>query len=200
MCRAWPRHTARRGGGPPVGAPGQVDGALPGDSADEGEPPPGQGEVEGAASIPVGIEGEPGRQGPEAGARCSQDRAREATAMGGHREFPVRPGVVVPKEPGARAAHGRQIGTAVSPQHTVLPQAIEALDVRVPPRLPQRDEPPVHPEEEAQAHDLGEREAMGIPPPMIPNSLSSWLTAGTPSSRQAWRKWAHQASALLLPW
>ena len=73
-------------------------------------------------------------------------------------------GVVVAEEAPTRPPHPRQIGTAVPPEDPGLPEPVEALDVRVPARLPGGNEPPVDPEEQAQAHDLGEGEPVGVAP------------------------------------
>jgi hypothetical protein len=72
--------------------------------------------------------------------------------------------LVVAEEPATRPAHGREPGTAVPPEYPRLPQPVEALDIGVAAQLPRRDEPPVHPEEQPQAQDLGEGEAVGVAP------------------------------------
>lgn len=106
----------------PVGAPREVDCAGFADPADERDAAPGQGEIEPAVRIPILVEAEPGGQGSELRAGGRQHHPREAAAVSGDSERPVRlAGMVVPEEPGTRPAHRREFGAAVAPEDAVLP-------------------------------------------------------------------------------
>ena len=126
------------------------------DAADEGDPSASQREMQPTLSVAIRIQGEMGRSKPQQAAVVLEPGARVAGAVLGHTQGPVRlAAVVVAQEAGTGSPQRAKVRAQV-PQHTLLPERVEALDMRVPAWLTGREENEMNAQQQVEPHDEGE--------------------------------------------